>query len=121
MAKISSFNSNTIDVDTLIIGAGPVGLMMAIKLRNSGHTVALIEKRFGFTRKQIIIIDEVFYKALPKNVEKALFGSDTHGCYVLPPPQDWDGICYLNRSDFDILPFASIRIDLLQYELLKED
>jgi hypothetical protein len=76
----------------LIIGMGPVGLYLAIKLLEKGEKVVLVEERFLFIRKQILLINYENYNKLKNyvNIPKEEF------VRVSAPPVSNDGkICNL--------------------------
>ena len=108
--------------NVLIIGGGPVGLLLGLMLSKKNISTVVVEKRATFTRQQIIILSKKTYQLIPDAVKKVLFDDDeSNGCFVLPPSQSQqDYACFKNidsEKESNIVPFASIRIDLLQYEL----
>ena len=84
----------------LIIGAGPVGLFQAIELTRQDSTISIEiwEKRKTYSRKQIIIINNINLGRLPRGVKSKLFGKKGLGCYVKPPPRDQVARCYITKG-----------------------
>lgn len=109
--------------NVLIVGGGPIGLLMGLMLAKQKIKTVIVEKRKDISRKQILIINNIVYESLPKIVRKNLFEHDSgSGCFVLPAAQaNTDYKCFRKRTikDQEIIPFASVRIDKLQSELVK--
>lgn len=109
--------------NVLIIGGGPIGLLTGLMLAKRKIKTIIVEKRKNVSRKQILIINNLVYESLPNIVKKNLFEHDSgSGCFVLPAAQaNSDYKCFRKRTnkDKDVIPFASVRIDKLQSELVK--
>lgn len=102
------------NADVLIIGGGPVGLMTSILLKDKKPqlNIQVIELRAENTRKQILIVDDNFYKIIPEKVKEMIWGKGNKGCYVFAPSKDRFMRCYVNKTS--TIPFASASIDVLQ-------
>lgn len=59
-------------VKTVVIGAGPVGLMTCWQLLRAGAHVHLYERRNEFERNQILWMESQFWDMLPPGVRKTL-------------------------------------------------
>ena len=53
--------------EVIIIGAGPIGLLVSIKLKEQGKTVMVIEKRQEFTHQLMNPFTMLCQAELPKN------------------------------------------------------
>ena len=102
--------------NNLIIGMGPVGLYLAIKLLEEGKLVTIVENRHSFTRKQILgLIPENYEKIKGYCKNKYTFGK------IRLPRTDFDGyICEdLNlKDDYEkVNNVYSFTLNVLQTEL----
>ena len=70
-ARPSTKNIEGVRLPILIVGAGPVGLMMAYLLLEQGYPVAIADKRL-FTRRQVVALDTQFWNILPRSVKEKL-------------------------------------------------
>src|SRR5262245_6180060 len=61
----------TLQKDIIVVGAGPVGLMLSLWLMESGRSVILYENR-PFIRKQIVYIEKKFWDRVPPIVQNKL-------------------------------------------------
>ena len=103
------------NLNNLIIGMGPVGLYLAIRLLNEGKKVTIVENRHEFTRKQILgLIPENYEKIKEYCKNKYTFGK------IRLPRTDFDGyICddlklEDNKKDVNVYSFT---LNVLQTEL----
>jgi hypothetical protein len=90
--------SSMIDDNLLIKGGGPTGLITAYFLHKSipNLKIVLVEKRKKYTRNYQIMLNEDTFDTLPYEIKQSFWGYGTHGCYVLPPPIDAKGYCFIN-------------------------
>jgi len=91
----------------LIMGAGPVGLTTAyfLKMTVPSLKVVLLEKRAEYTRGYSVLLKEEVFETLPPEIQKAVWSSQSgFGCYVLPPPIDAKGYCFINPPHDLLVP-----------------
>jgi 2-polyprenyl-6-methoxyphenol hydroxylase-like FAD-dependent oxidoreductase len=94
----------------VIVGGGPVGLLTAIMIMKqsrlkSQFDVTVVELRAGYTRKQIILLDNHSHQLLPREVRTALWGRQRRvGCYVFPPPKKTGATCYRTKLPLSSAP-----------------
>lgn len=90
--------NNIINDNLLILGGGPVGLVTAYFLQKSipNFKTVLVEKRPKYTRTYQLFLAEDTFDTLPYEIQKGLWGYGRYGCYILPPPIDAKGYCFIN-------------------------
>ena len=100
---------------TLIIGAGPVGLVLGalLKQRFKWMEVTLINKRQTYTREQIVIFRPTVLELLPREFQEFL---ETRGCFVYPPNVN-RGNCYTQKTPGGLisLPLHLFEEDVWDY------
>ena len=81
-----------------IAGAGPIGLITAYFLKTSIPSLKIVvyEKRPDYVRDYHVLLTEDSFDSLPHEIQAAVWGTGKYGCYVLPPPIDAKGYCYIN-------------------------
>lgn len=103
--------------DIVIVGGGAVGMLAAIHLDKNfpESEITVLELRSSFTRKQIILVNQVSRGLLPQEVLQNIWGENGHkkGCYIMTPDKDRWARCYAGK-----LPYASVEIKKLEKELL---
>lgn len=106
-----------------IVGGGPVGLTMAIRLIHNtlyldkGHAITIYEKRKKYTREQFIITGGTKGNILnnyPSPLENEL--KDNFSCYLDNPIFDMYGFCFKSkRRSEDFKDFSQI-IEINKFE-----
>lgn len=109
----------------IIIGAGPVGLMTAIKLQSlpAISSVIVIEKRKEYTRQQWAVLNYSSLKMLPKIVFDKLFGVDGVECIISKPSLTMDASCYgvknLTKDMFGVVVLKNLENTLFEFVIHK--
>jgi 2-polyprenyl-6-methoxyphenol hydroxylase-like FAD-dependent oxidoreductase len=90
--------SSMIKDNLLIMGGGPVGLMTAYFLQKNipSFKTVVLELRPKYTRDYHVLLTEDTFETLPLEIKQGLWGRGRFGCYILPPPIDAKGFCYIN-------------------------
>lgn len=87
--------------NVFIVGAGPVGLIMTYFLKMSMPFLKIVvyDNRPEYTRDYHVMLTEDSFDSLPHEMQSAIWGAGRLGCYILPPPIDANGYCFLNPPD----------------------
>ena len=100
---------------TLIIGAGPIGLVLAALLKHNFRSmeVTMYEKRSHYTRQQIVIFRPNVLRLLPREIQKFL---KTRGCFINHPNVN-KGNCYTKKTPGELisLPLHLFEEDVEEY------
>lgn len=90
--------SSMVKDNLIIMGGGPVGLMTAYFLQKNipSFKTVVLELRPRYTRDYHVLLTEDTFETLPLEIKQGLWGRGRFGCYILPPPIDAKGFCYIN-------------------------
>jgi hypothetical protein len=91
--------SHLIKDNVLIMGAGPIGLITAYFMKKSMGpflNITVYDKRPDYNRDYHLLITEDTFDSLPHQIKSAVWGAGGSGCYILPPPIDAKGYCFIN-------------------------
>lgn len=92
--------------NVLIAGAGPIGLITVYFLKMSIPSLKIVvtDIRAEYTRDYHVLLSEDSFDSLPYEIQTAIWGAGKYGCYVLPPPIDANGYCFLNPPNQTEIP-----------------
>ena len=90
--------NNMINDNLLICGAGPIGLITTYFIQKNipNLNTVLVEKRKKYDRNYHLLLTEDTFNTLPLELKQSIWGYSKYGCYVLPPPIDAKGYCFIN-------------------------
>lgn len=97
-------------MNVIIIGGGPVGMFLALNIKDYFRNIYIIEKQKEFTRDQIVVLNSLFLSGSENTnanywPNKIILELEKHGaCYTSNPPLSFDATCYINRGNVLTIP-----------------
>lgn len=97
-------------MNVIIVGGGPVGMFLALNVKDYFRKIYIIEKRKEFTRDQIVVLNSLFLSGSENSnanywPNKIILALEKRGaCYTSNPPLSFDATCYINRGNVLTVP-----------------
>lgn len=86
-------------VNIAIVGGGPIGLILAVKIDKYNYNVEIYEKREKYLREQFLVFGGTksnFISGLPEDLQKKIIKNVS--CHIKNPVYDLDGFCYKHKT-----------------------